>query len=735
MDRRTFIKTSLTSAGGIMVTFTAQTSGMEKLAKNNKIPLSPIGFIEISPDNTIKFQLTKLEMGQGVGTSYLAILAEELDVFPEDIHLVATQYNHKTHDLYHKINWGITGGSSSVRAGWLPLREAAAMTKQLLLQAAANFWKVPIQQCAAVNGQVTNQANNHFFSYGDLTALAATLPAPTNVQLKKKEQFRFIGKSQKSYLHQDIVTGKQKYGIDFVIAGMKYATIKHCPTISGKVKNFNEKEVRALSGVSDVLVLSRDYFIRNAKNGDPLDDASVREGVAVIANSTWAAFNAVSKLKVEWQHDIEKQSNKSLEATCLEMLKTVSKPLMTHGNPFEQLESANTVVSEIYQCPYVSHHYMEPLNAVASISEGKCEIWAGTQSPVRDVFAISNALNIKPEHVKVNVQATGGAFGRKYNPDFTLEAAYLSKQIKQPVRLLWTREEEVSCGQQGDYELQKFSVGLDENKQITSYQWQSVISGKWVSELNLYLVHVPNFHLSRKKRDKTLNLAPWRAVQKARTNLGVECFIDELAHHVKQDPLKYRLTLLEEPVRLAKLPKEHQWVIDFSTSYRTKYQLLLKELQKGDILSKNLEVGRGQGIALGYYSGSTIIQVVDLTIIDNICKINEITSIVNCGIVVDLSGAEQQIEGSIIWTLNALFMPATQFKDSQITQSNFNDAPLLKMNQIPPLNTHFIDSNEQPTGLGEPAVCSLAPAVLNAIFAATGKRIRNRQITQYELRY
>jgi isoquinoline 1-oxidoreductase beta subunit len=735
MDRRTFIKTSLTSAGGIMVTFTAPASPMAKLSKKGEVTLTPMGFIEISPDNTIKFQLTKLEMGQGVGTSYLTIVAEELDVFPDAIHLVATQYNHKTHDLYHKINWGITGGSSSVRSGWLPLREAAATTKQLLLQAAAKFWKIPIQQCVAVNGKVTNKANNHFFSYGDLTALAATLPTPTNVQLKKKEHFRFIGKSQKSYLHQDIVTGKQKYGIDFVIAGMKYATIKHCPTISGKVKSFNEKEVRGLSGVSDVLVLSRDYLIRNAKNGDPLDDASMREGVAVIANSTWAALDAVNKLKVEWQHNIEKHTNKSLEAICLEMLQTVSKPLMTHGNPFEQLDSADTVVSEVYQCPYVSHHYMEPLNAVVSISEGKCEVWAGTQSPVRDVFAISNALSIKPENIKVNVQATGGAFGRKYNPDFTLEAAYLSKQIKQPVRLLWSREEEVSCGQQADYELQKFSVALDEDKNITAYQWQSVISGKWVSELNLYLVHVPNFHLSRKKRDKTLNLAPWRAVQKARTNLGVECFIDELADYVKQDPIKYRLALLEETVKLPKLSKEHQWIIDHSTSYRTKYQLLLKELQKREVLSKNIEVGRGQGVALGYYSGSTIIQVVDLTIIEDICKINKITSIVNCGIVVDLSGAEQQIEGSIIWALNALFMPVTQFKDSQITQSNFDDAPLLRTHQIPPLETNFIDSDDQPTGLGEPAVCSLAPAVLNAIFSATGNRIRKRQVTQFQLEY
>ena len=642
-------------------------------------------------------------------------------------------HNNQTKDIYHKINAAITGGSSSVKAAWKPLREAAATTRQLLLQVAANYWRLSVEQCFCDNGKVKNSINKAVFNFGDLVEVVATLPLPEQVKLKDKSQFRFIGNRQKSYMHQDIVKGQQKYGIDIVLEKMKYASIKHSPTITGTVKSFNEKEIRMLSGVTDVLVIPRKQLIQHAKKGDPLDDASIREGIAIIATSTWTALSAVKKLDVVWEHTIEKHSNKSLEEKCLRLLEVDGMVLNKHGTPKEQFDNAHAILSSIYQCPYVSHHYMEPLNAIAHVQDNNCEIWAGTQSPGRDRYAISNALNINQENININVQATGGAFGRKYNPDFTLEAAYLSQKTGHPVKSLWSREEEVSCGQQSDYEIQKFSVALDEQNRIMGYQWQSVISGKWVSEINLYLIHVPHFLLSFQRRDKTLNLAPWRAVQTARTNLGVECFIDELAYRVNQDPIEYRLSLLEQPVLLPKLSTDNQWIIEYSTKYRARYQTLLRHLQGNKVLEKPKESGRGIGIAVGNYGGSTIIQVADITITGRNCKINKITSIVSCGIVIDLSGAEQQIAGSIIWTLNALFMPSTQFNNSQITQSNFNDASIIRMSQIPELDTTFIESDEAPTGLGEPAVCSLAPAVLNAIFSATGRRVRTRQLAEFTL--
>jgi isoquinoline 1-oxidoreductase beta subunit len=734
MNRRVFIKTSLTVVGSLMVKFSVQAEEKLPLTKSEKPVFNPMGFIEITSNNVVKFQLTKIEMGQGVGTSYLTIIGEELDVSPSNIMLISPQYNNQTQEIYHKINAAITGGSSSVRAGWKPLREAAATTRQLLLQAAANYWRLSVEQCFCDNGSVKNKINNAVFNFGDLTEAAATLPMPEQLKLKDQSQFRFIGKRQKSYMHHNIVTGQQQYGIDIFLKNMKYASIKHCPTITGTVTSFNEKEIRALNGVVDVLIIPRKQLIQHAKKGDPLDDASIREGIAIIATSTWAALNAVKKLNIVWRHTIDKYSNKTLEEKCLGMLNTVGKVLNTHGVPSEQFNNAHDVMESVYQCPYVSHHYMEPLNAIAHVQGKNCEIWAGTQSPSRDRFAISNALNLNQENININVQATGGAFGRKFNPDFTLEAAYLSQKIGCPVKSLWSREEEISCGQQSDYEIQKFSVALDKQNRITGYQWQSVISGKWVSEINLYLIHIPHFLLSFQRRDKTLNLAPWRAVQTARTNLGVECFIDELAHRGKQDPIQYRLSLLEHPVLLPGLSKDEEWILDFSTKYRARYQTLLKYLQSNSDLQSSEEPGRGKGIAVGNYGGSTIVQVADITVIGSICKINKITSIVSCGIVIDLSGAEQQISGSIIWTLNALFMPSTQFDSSQVTQTNFNDSPLIRMPQIPTLETTFIDSEEAPTGLGEPAVCSLAPAILNALFSATGKRVRTRQLADFTLK-
>ncbi|MDG1752053.1 MAG: molybdopterin-dependent oxidoreductase, partial [Thalassotalea sp.] len=638
MKRRAFLKSTLTGAGSLIINFRGVAKDALELSKSS-MGFNPCGYIEIKPNNHILLQLTKLEMGQGVGTSYRTLVAEELNTKPELIELESVVYQPSTKALYHKINYAITGGSSSVRAAWQPLREAASATRQLLIQAAIKFWKIQPEQCQFQDGLITNILTQKTLTFGDLIPLAANLPLPKNLQLKLKKDFRFIGKRQNSYLDEAITRGAHHYGIDMTVPNMKYAVIKHCPTISGVISKIEKDAVLAISGVERIVKIPRMALTHKAKKGDPLDDASLREGVAVIATSTWAALNAMKKLNVEWRHSIALHNNQSLQEQSIAMLDKGTAPFLSHGNVELAKVNATSRFSRIYECPYTAHHYMEPLNAIADVNKDKCRLWAGTQSPARDTYAISTALGIHEDNILINVLPTGGAFGRKYNPDFTLEAAYLSQKIGAPVRNLWSREEEISCGQQSDYEVQRFSVTLNEQHEITSYTWQSIISGKWVSELNLYFVHIPNVELSFQRREKTLNLAPWRAVQKARTNLGVECFIDELAYQLKNDPISFRSNLLATEIKLPDLDGNQQWMIETSNNIRPKYLNLLGQVKKLVQWNKPKTKlkGQGRGIAMGYYGGTAILQVVDITMKDNQCIINHITSLVDCGIVVDVS--------------------------------------------------------------------------------------------------
>lgn len=729
MDRRTFIKLSVASSGGLLISVNSWANHAKSKIGTS---LKPNFYLVIKPDGEVEFHLTKLEMGQCPGIGYRAMVADELDIDIDKVTMLQTQYNASTVDAYNHINGSTTGGSRSIRLGWQPIREAAATGRILMQKAAAKTWKIPETQCITENGIVINRANNQQLTYGELVPIAATLTVPKEVKLKTLDEYRYVGKKQQNYLSEDIVRGNLTYGIDLEIPNLHYAALNRAPQIDATVKSINSTKAEKYPGVVAIVHLPLESVSSKKADDNAIEEAGFREGVAVVATSSWAAFNAAKMLDITWESSLPEHNNQTLKNYCRDCLVKDEEVIFQLGNSQSEFDKQSNQFSMNFEVPYVTHHYMEPLNATAIVSDNECELWAGTQNPDRDASSISAVLEIPKSKMKVNVLPTGGSFGRKFNPDFTIEAALIAQKTKLPVKVTWTREDETRFGQQGDYEYQQYDAALDQHGQIKAYNWKTISSEGWGWGYNPYLAHVENQKLSMHVREKTLNLAPWRAVSLARSNGGMEGFVDELAYQQKQDPLEYRLAMLQQPMNLDSVNEDQQWVKGMYEDLRKRYAIMLSEVAKKADWDRSREKGRGLGIAAGHFSQTVVAQVADVSVSDGKCKINKITTLVDCGLVVNPNTAEQQVRGSTIWGLNTLFKPETHFENTAITQSNFHETPVLLMHEIPEMDIHFMESDKNPTGLGEPSVCAIIPAVLNAIRAASGTRIEKRRVDQYD---
>ena len=480
MIRRDFIKIVATCTGALV---TGWHGGLlardaEKAATGE---LKPNFYLSLTPDGAIEFFLTKLEMGQGVGTGYQMIIAEELVVMPGDIRVTQANYEPASHDAVLDINGGTTGGSRSIRLGWQKLRMAAASARTLLIQAAAEQWRVPIGECFARNGRVVHESTNRQLTYRALVADAAKLTLSQDVQLKSPSQFTVIGQSLPSRLAPTIVTGELTFGIDIVRPGMLYAAIRRSPYLHGHLKSYDANQTLAMTGVKQVVSIDKEWLQGKEQQHEMLATANVRAGVAVIADNSWAAFNGAKALSVSWlDKATDKFDNQSLREHYHRELTTPGEPLFQIGDSDKQLASADATFDGIYETPFNTHLYLEPLNAIAEVSGDHCELWVGTQNAHRDAQAVAAALDIPVANIKVNVCHAGGSFGRRFDPDVSVEAALLSKKLNAPVKITWDREAEIEQGRQGNYELQSFEVSLDSDQMPNAYRWQAVASDPYV---------------------------------------------------------------------------------------------------------------------------------------------------------------------------------------------------------------------------------------------------------------
>jgi isoquinoline 1-oxidoreductase subunit beta len=730
VNRREFLKTSAAGAA-LVIGFHLSPNAFADQAQEQeqKTPNPFDAWVRITPDDRVTLILGKSEMGQGVYTSLPMILAEELCVDWKQVHVEQAPTNPKIYDLG-------TGGSGSVKNSWLPLRQAGAAAREMLIAAAAKKWEVGTDTCKAKNGYVVHGHPERSFRFGELVVDASKLPIPNlnKVPLKNSDDFTIVGHD----LHRlDAVAksnGSAKFGIDSRAPGMLYAVIARCPVFEGKVVSFDATKAKAVPGVGDVLQ------IETKGRG-----ASTTGGVAVLADNSWAAIQGRKALEVKW--DEGAASNESSEELHKQFLENAAKPgkvLRNDGDADAALASASKKLEAIYELPFAAHVCMEPMNCTVHIGPDSAEAWVPTQGPQWAQGVIAEIAKLPPEKVTVHTMLMGGGFGRRYQADFVMEAAQVSKASGKPVMVLWTREDDMQHDFYRPASYHKLQGALDSEGKLAAwkhFQTSTSIAAKWSEKgendpglgefgTGATVPYVtPNIRIEYTLAHSSVPRAWWRSVEHSSSGFVMESFVDELAHAVGQDPLAFRLKLIGDPRKIPQFGEPPDYP-QMDTG-RLKGVLQLAAGKAG--WDKPLPKGQGRGIA-GFYSfHSYVAAVAEVSTNSRGFKVNRLVCGVDCGRAVNPNGVRAQVESAAIYALTAIVKDAITVDHGRIVQANFNDYEMIRMNEAPPIEIHLVSSAEAPTGIGEPTVPVIAPAICNAIFNATGKRLRRLPIRGEDL--
>ena len=687
---------------------------------------TPNGFIRILPDGTITIIAKNPEIGQGVKTSLPMIVAEELEV-PWDKVTV------EQGGLNPALGGQGAGGSSSVRNNYDPLRRMGAAARMMLVTAAAQTWGVPETECVAEAGAVLHKASNRSAGYGTLVAKAATLPAPDpkTVTLKDPKDFKIIGTRIGGVDNQKIVTGQPLFGIDQVQPGMLYACYLRSPVFGGKMKSGNLDDVKKMDGVKDVFAVD--------------GGSGLMPGVAVVADSTWSAFKARNALAITW--DDGANGGESSAANALQAVElskgAPQRVIATNGTPDAAFASAAKTVEAAYSYPYLSHATLEPQNCTALFANGSMEIWAPTQGPGGAQSVAMGVLGIPKENVTVHLTRIGGGFGRRLQNDYVAEVAAVAQKMPGvPIKLMWSREQDIQHDNYRPGAWHFLKGAVDAQGKLST--WTNHIVGLGHNTTNrgegepgageFPSSYVPNFSLGASVISSNTPMGAWRAPSANGNVFVFMSFVDELAHAAGRDPLEFGLELVSDPHPLP-TPAGfggRRGAAPWDTA-RIKGVMQLAADKAG--WPKKLPKGQGQGMSYYFtYSGYVAI-VADVTVSKaGQLRVDKLTAAVDVGPVINLSGAENQVQGAMTDGLSAAWGQQITVDKGRVQQNNFNDYQLLRMNAAPrAVEVHFIHTGDRPGGLGEPALPSTAPAVCNAIFAATGKRIRSLPISQHDL--
>lgn len=734
-SRREFLKVSSLAGGGLMLTMAVP--GVAKLAQTGNATNSAElnHFLSIDLEGNIIFQLTAHEMGQGSGTGLPMILAEELGADWSRIKVVRAGYDKKFIGIIRET----TGGSGTIQDQWDLMRRMGATAREMLKSAAANHWGTSADQLKVENGWVQETTSDRKLSFGEMADAASKLEAPKEVVFKKPAEFRIVGKSVRNLITDQVVTGKGNYGINLDLPDMVYASIEKCPVYQGKLKSFDESEALKVNGVTQVFAMPA---------LQPAEDMNhIQEGVVVVATSTWAAFKGRKALKIDWDLGAHAENNnKKIENQFAEAGEKFGEPVYTQGN-YQKLkeEEGHREIEATYINPHQAHALMEPMNATAHYNGDKCQIWVGTQNASSVVLNVAEAVDIPADKIEVHTQNSGGSFGRRYYPDTSIEAAYISKQIKKPVKLTWTREDGIQHDYFHPFQESRFSALLKEGQlagmQVKLIKTVDYGSGDHLWEQPYYVEHLDTY---LNAVDGLVHQGAWRSVQVHSSSMGKECFIDEVAIELGKDPVGLRKELLAREIDEVKFNRPAQpgqrnfdeIVKEYRTQIRSRYLSVLNYIDKESLWERAKSPGVGRGFAMEDFFANTVcghIVEVEKDDSDWGIRIKKITSVLDCGIVVNPHFGRGQVEGSIIWALSALKYGGIDIKNGVVQQRNFHNNKLLRIDEVPEIEVHFVPSEEPPTGLGEPATPPLAPAVLNAIFDATGKRIRKLPVERADL--
>ena len=731
--RRRFLVSGLTATGGFLL----GVPSLKLLAESGDTGEGgKIGyFVEIQPDNKIIIGVAQPEIGQGVWTSLPMLVAEELDVEWSDVSISQMPLGIvKTADGFAwKYGGQGAGGSTSVTDNWDFLREVGATARQMLIQAAAQHWGVDTAKCHTEPGVVICDTLGARLGYSELAAVAASMPVPEEKPaLKDPADYRIIGQPKGVVDARDIVTGKARYGIDTDLPGMRHAVIERCPYLDGRVESFDDSEARKVPGVLDVFVLE------GAQPGEPY--VILASGIAVVATSYWAAMQGRKKLKVNWdQGPHTGESTESFWAQTKELLAGKGQVVRDDGDFDAALAQSAKVLTARYEIPFVNHAPMEPQNCYADVKADRAHIIAPTQMPSGASRAVAAVTGIPRENIHVEMTRVGGGFGRRLTNDYVAEATMISKKIGAPVRLQWSREDDVKHDFYRPSGMHEMTAGVDINGKITAWTQRLASASKYYRRANvkpeemfgaeLYVDDFPaqiidNLRVEWLMVQSGVPRGSWRAPAHTANAFVIQSFIDEIAHASGQDPLQLRLDLYGDS---RELPYENHGGPVFNP---WRLSRLLKHVTERIGYSASRPKGRAVGIASHFTFGGYAAHAVEVTVSDaGELTIEKIIAAVDCGRAVNPRGVEAQLQGGTIDGLSTALNLEITVKDGQIEQSNFHDYPLLRMAQVPSLiEAHVLPWGGKPTGMGEMGVPSLAPALTNAIFNASGIRIRKLPI-------
>ena len=676
-------------------------------------------FIQINHDGTVTIQAPKMEMGQGTFTAIPMIIAEELGADWDKVKIEAASVDK---NIFGNQN---VGGSTSIRNNFETYRQAGAAIRMMLVQAAAKKWGINEEDCVVEKGWIMHKDSDKKIAFADIAEAAAKLevPAPENIVLKSVEDFSIIGKVNDKRDGLKIVTGKAKYGSDVYIEGMVFAVIIRPPYFGAKVDSFDANEAKKIKGVLDIFTL------------EPNPKAFVKGGVVIIADTTWTALKAKELVEVKW--DKTEAENQSSDTLMQQMKDKANKgegaDAFNKGNIITAIESLSPLLDVQYEQPFMSQSPLEPLNCIAKVSEDACEIWTGTQNPSWATYTLSQALEIPAENIRIHPHLMGGGFGRRINPDAIAETAFIAKQVKKPVKLMWTRIDDTKHGFYRPLTLFRMQAFTDQDKNLQA--WDCLLASTAVNttygmdpaEGEMYggindslLYHIPNIRTKFALVESKITMGWWRSVSLSYNNFAVESFLDEIAHKLEKDPLDFRIKLLENHIAfIPSLEEESRPKLDPQRAI----QVLKMAAEKANY-GKTKE-GIYQGIACCFAVSAYIGVVVDLSInADGKPIIEKVTSAIDCGIVINPDGVIAQIEGGVVWGISTALYEGITMEDGMIVQNSYKDYGVLRMQDTPLMETFIVESKEAPGGTGEISTPPIPAAICNAYFMATGERVR-----------
>jgi len=709
VNRREFLKKSAAGSAGLVIGFYLPGKYEALAGVPPKQSTSVNAWVQIAPDDSVTVLIDKSEMGQGISTALTMIAAEELDL---DWKKIKTEFAPAAPQYFNPI-FGMqgTGGSCSIRGSWEPLAKACAAAREMLVATAAKRWGVAAEACHTENSAVVHSTSGKRLGYGSLVEEASTLPVPVNPKRKEAKNYKYVGKPTKRIDSPEKVNGKAEFGIDVRQPDMLHAVVARCPVFGGKVKSFDAGKAKAVRGVKSVVQIST--------------------GVAVVADNTWSAMEGRRALEITWDEGPNaKNSSEAIRKLYHERVEQAGAIARKDGDADAAVNSAAKKVEAIYEVPFLAHATMEPMNCTAVVRADSCDVYAPTQFQTVNQLTAAKIAGLKPEQVRIHTTYLGGGFGRRAEEDFIVEAVEVSKAMKAPVQVTWSRKDDMQSDFYRPAVLVKLTAGLDGTGNAVA--WKSRIVGPSIMSrffpgtvkngidetavegIATLKYGVPNFFVDYVMTDPGVPVGFWRSVGNSHNGYIAECFVDEMAKAAGKDPVEFRRALLAKeprPLGVVNLAAEKAgW-------------------------SKPLPAGRYRGIAMVESFGSFVAEAVEISLDRKAgtVQVHKVVAAVDCGRHVNPETIRAQIEGGIIYGLTAALKGEITIANGRVEQSNFNDYDMVRINEAPQVEVHIVESTDGPGGIGEPGTPPIAPAVCNAIFSATGKPVRRLPIKAADL--